>query len=176
MSAETDKTIEPSSTPQCSPLPRGEVALSGPGEGRRFPRSAMLRLADQACCAGLVLASLVAMAISFLYQGGLRGRLIDVEKADKHSLHFQLDINQADWPQWSVLPGIGEMLAKRIVQSRETDGPFRSHDDLQRVRGIGPKTLANIREYLLPLEGGKPLPPGEVGGNLPVRENSVDNS
>jgi competence protein ComEA len=113
----------------------------------------LLRRADQACCAGLIVAGLVAMAISAIYQGGLRGRLINIEKADKQAIQFQLDINRADWPEWSVLPGIGEMLAKRIVQSRQTDGPFRSLDDLQRVRGIGPKTMENIREYLVPVDG-----------------------
>ena len=116
----------------------------------RFPP--LLRLTDQACCAGLVIMALTAMGISFVYQGGLRGRLIDIEKENKQTLHFQLDVNEADWPEWSLLPGIGEMLAKRIVQSRQTDGPFRSHEDLQRVRGIGPKTLEHLRVYLLPIE------------------------
>jgi competence protein ComEA len=116
--------------------------------------SAILRFTDQACCAGLVIFALIAMGISFVYQGGLRGRLIDVEKTEKRSLPFQLDVNHADWPEWSVLPGIGEMLAKRIVASRQADGPFRSHHELQRVRGIGPKTLERIREYLLAIEDG----------------------
>jgi competence protein ComEA len=50
------------------------------------------------------------------------------------------------------LPEIGEALAKGIVESREQDGPFASHDDLDRVRGIGPKTLERIRPYLRPVE------------------------
>ena len=39
-------------------------------------------------------------------------------------------------------------LAERIVESRETGGPFRDNDDLRRVRGIGARTLENIRPYL----------------------------
>lgn len=50
-----------------------------------------------------------------------------------------------------MLPGLGETLAKRIVASRESEGPFRDHDDLRRVRGIGPRTLERIRPYLLPI-------------------------
>jgi competence protein ComEA len=142
--------------PECTkPTPRDPRDVGSGSMGpaaRRFNHSSWLRMADQACCAGLVIFGLAAMAISFAYQGGLRGRLIDVEKAVKRPLRFQLDINRADWPEWSVLPGIGEMLAKRIVQSRQLNGPFRSHDDLQRVHGIGPKTVERIREYLLPME------------------------
>jgi DNA uptake protein ComE-like DNA-binding protein len=42
-------------------------------------------------------------------------------------------------------------LAHRIVDSRKTLGPFTDHDALRRVRGIGPKTLQQIRPYLLPV-------------------------
>ena len=59
------------------------------------------------------------------------------------------------WPELSQLPGIGETLARRIVESRVDDGPFVDHSDLTRVRGIGPRTLARIAPYLLPMpEGG----------------------
>jgi competence protein ComEA len=51
-----------------------------------------------------------------------------------------------------LLPGIGETLARRIVASRETDGPFRNHTDVLRVQGIGPRTLERIRPYFSPLE------------------------
>jgi len=64
---------------------------------------------------------------------------------------FQVDINQAEWPELSQLPGIGPTLALRIVESRQNDGPFRGHDDLRRVRGIGPRTLQRITPYLVPM-------------------------
>ena len=47
-----------------------------------------------------------------------------------------------------LLPGIGETLAKRIVQSREADGPYRRPDDLQRVKRIGPGKVREMRPYL----------------------------
>jgi competence protein ComEA len=115
-----------------------------------------LRRIDQACCAGLLVAAMTAMVSTWLYQGGLRGRVIDVERASLGTVRFQLDVNRAEWPEWSLLPGIGEMLAKRIVHSRETSGRFRSHEDLLRVRGIGPKTLERIRPFLLPVERVEP--------------------
>jgi len=61
---------------------------------------------------------------------------------------YRIDINQADWPAWAQLPGIGETLARRIVAERESHGPFVSIDDLRRVKGVGVKTLEKMRPHL----------------------------
>ena len=52
-----------------------------------------------------------------------------------------------------MLPGVGETLARRIVDSRQSAGPFLDHRDLLRVPGVGPVTLEAIQPYLLPLPG-----------------------
>jgi len=54
------------------------------------------------------------------------------------------DVNNANRYQLMRLPGIGDVLADRIIASREKDGPFRSLRDLQRVFGIGPKKAAML--------------------------------
>jgi competence protein ComEA len=61
---------------------------------------------------------------------------------------FRLDINAATWVEWMQLDRLGEKMARRIVADREENGPFLSIDDLQRVHGIGPKTLAALRPHL----------------------------
>ncbi|MEO0630952.1 MAG: helix-hairpin-helix domain-containing protein [Planctomycetota bacterium] len=43
-----------------------------------------------------------------------------------------------------MLPGIGAVYAERIVAERQANGVFTSVRDLQRVRGIGPKTAAKL--------------------------------
>jgi competence protein ComEA len=111
-----------------------------------------LRSADQAAVAGLLCLAMAAIAGSWIYRGGLQGRLIDVQQAEPRAIDFQLDINTAPWPEWTLLPGIGETLARRIVASRETEGPFRNHADVIRVPGIGPRTLERIRPYFAPLQ------------------------
>lgn len=61
---------------------------------------------------------------------------------------FEIDINAAGPREWAQLSGIGDILAQRIVDDRTTHGPFRSIDDVQRVKGIGAKTLDKMRPHL----------------------------
>ncbi|HJT33855.1 MAG TPA: helix-hairpin-helix domain-containing protein [Pirellulales bacterium] len=111
----------------------------------------LLKRADQAAVGGLVLVALVAMAAWWLRQGGWQGRLIEIDRQPKLEARFVVDINRADWPELAQLPGIGRTLAQRIVASRDEQGPFVDHDELRRVRGIGPKTLEKMRPYLRPI-------------------------
>ena len=60
----------------------------------------------------------------------------------------RIDINTADWKALAKLPGIGEVLAKRIVEFRNKYGPFASVEDLLSVTGIGEKKLNNIISYI----------------------------
>ncbi len=123
-----------------------------PGEKRSW----LLRGTDQAGVAILVAAGLATAIGWWVAQGGLQGRLIEVEHAQPQDAAFQVDINRADWPELAQLPGVGRNLAQRIVDSRSTRGPFVDHEDLRRVRGVGPKTLENIRPYL------RPMPPSRA--------------
>ena len=56
-----------------------------------------------------------------------------------------IDLNQASAGDLEALPGIGPVLAQRIVDWRTTNGPFRSIDELGEVSGIGDALLAQIR-------------------------------
>ncbi len=56
-----------------------------------------------------------------------------------------LNVNAASASALETLPGIGPTYAERIVQYRSAQRPFQRVDELQRIRGIGPKTLADLR-------------------------------
>jgi competence protein ComEA len=68
----------------------------------------------------------------------------------KHRVLFNLRIlvNQASVRDLEAVPGIGPALAQRIVKARAARGGFNSLDDLGDVKGIGPKKLAKLKEYL----------------------------
>lgn len=56
-----------------------------------------------------------------------------------------INLNRASAAELQGLPGVGPVLAERIVADREAQGPYASVDDLDRVSGIGPAILANLR-------------------------------
>lgn len=55
-----------------------------------------------------------------------------------------VNINTADAQELAGLPGIGEVLAERIVDYRNTHGPFASPEELLNVNGIGTSKLEAI--------------------------------
>lgn len=59
-----------------------------------------------------------------------------------------IDINTADVETLSTLPGIGPTLAQRIVEYRETYGPFYFIEDIMNVEGISDTTFENIRDLI----------------------------
>jgi len=56
-----------------------------------------------------------------------------------------LDLNRSTAIELTRLPGIGAVLARRIVDAREADGPFSSVDELRRVPGVSARRLERVR-------------------------------
>ncbi|MEK6557847.1 MAG: helix-hairpin-helix domain-containing protein, partial [Candidatus Margulisiibacteriota bacterium] len=50
--------------------------------------------------------------------------------------------------QWDKLPGISPKVAQHIVEFRLQNGPFHAVEDLLKIKGIGPKTLGKVRQYI----------------------------
>lgn len=62
---------------------------------------------------------------------------------------FPINLNTADLPQLEALPGIGPVLAERILQYREEVGGFSGTEELLQVEGIGEKRLEDILDYIM---------------------------
>jgi len=62
---------------------------------------------------------------------------------------FPINLNTATAEQLEAIPGIGPVLAQRIIEYRQTRGRFQSVDELLEVRGIGPKRLESMRPYVV---------------------------
>ena len=68
-------------------------------------------------------------------------------KPAEKKVSYPVNINTASRRELEALPGIGEVLAQRIIDYRNANGPFHSVDDLVKVKGIGEKTLEKIKPY-----------------------------
>jgi competence protein ComEA len=56
-----------------------------------------------------------------------------------------LDLNRASAEELQALPGIGPVLAQRVVEYRSSAGGFRRVEDLRQVKGIGAKKYDRVR-------------------------------
>ena len=112
---------------------------ASPAVGRRLPRPLLLVL------------TLVALALTFrLYLQGVQSTLRVPIAASAPML---VDLNRASADELMLLRGIGPARARTIVEDRRRRGPFRSVDDLQRVHGVGPATIAGLRGMVTVAEG-----------------------
>jgi predicted flap endonuclease-1-like 5' DNA nuclease len=68
---------------------------------------------------------------------------------DSFSLSYVRDplrfLSTAPADSLQLLPGVGPVLATRLLDARRGLGSFRSWDDVDRVRGIGPKTIERLK-------------------------------
>jgi competence protein ComEA len=59
-----------------------------------------------------------------------------------------VNVNTATVQELQLLPRVGPALAQRILEFREKNGPFKSPEELMRVKGIGEKSFALLKPYV----------------------------
>ena len=59
-----------------------------------------------------------------------------------------ININTANTADFTFLPGIGEAKAKKIIDYRNSHGPFKTIEEIKNVNGIGESTFENIKPYI----------------------------
>jgi competence protein ComEA len=136
--------VEPQKSAQKSNA-GGRAGDSTAPEARSF---LWLKQADQWLLGVLLCAGTILLGVHWVRINGwvARGEPVQVLTADGY--FYTLDVNHATWVEWAQLDGIGETLARRIVQDRLDRGPFADIEDVSRVRGIGQKTMDRIRPHL----------------------------
>jgi competence protein ComEA len=60
----------------------------------------------------------------------------------------KINVNTAGIAELTTLPGIGQKLAERIIAQRQAAGPFKSPEDLLKVKGIGEKNLKKVADLI----------------------------
>jgi competence protein ComEA len=73
---------------------------------------------------------------------------LSIPEAGESALPQRIDINRAEAWLIQALPDIGPTTAQNIIDHRRQNGPFRSIDDLLKVKGIGLVTLGKIKDLI----------------------------
>jgi len=105
------------------------------------------------CTFGLLTVSGTTYAASTKKEVAASTDTAKMTKADtgKKEIPHDVNINTADKALLVQLPGIGPVTADTIIKYRQTNGQFKSIEELTKVKGIGDKTLAKLKPYLLHL-------------------------
>jgi len=85
----------------------------------------------------------LSASLSFA-QGTAKG---EAAKAAVQSV-AKININKATVEQLTELKGIGESYAKKIVEYRDKNGPFKKIEDIKEVKGIGDKLFEKIKDQI----------------------------
>ena len=72
----------------------------------------------------------------------------ETAKMEEKTVSFPIDLNRAGKEELMALPGIGDVLAQRILDYRAEHGPFRTVEELMNVEGIGKKRMEEMLELI----------------------------
>ena len=100
----------------------------------------------------LFLAGLLLLSVYDRQQSGKEPAAVETERtaAQEEVLAelVPLNLNSATEAELAGLPGIGEELARRIVEYREVHGPFDTVEEIMEVSGIGEKKFEDMKERI----------------------------
>ncbi len=74
---------------------------------------------------------------------------LQIKKSSTAKKYPNVEINSADTSLWAVLPGIGPVISRRIVEYRERLGGFVSTDQLLEVYGFSPILYEDLKVYFI---------------------------
>ncbi len=73
---------------------------------------------------------------------------LQVEPGHRQLAPVRIDLNHDPWVRLTLIEGIGEILANRIVTARTTQGPFRSLEEVMAIDGVPDAPLEAARPWL----------------------------
>ena len=91
----------------------------------------------------LIIVALLGLGINFLTKHCSQIRVIGYVSQDID----KINLNQADREALIDIPGIGKMLAQRIIDYRQQNGGFNDIAELENIKGIGKSKYEAIKEY-----------------------------
>lgn len=112
------------------------------------PSALWLRRADQGVIAIFLIIGTSLLFLNWLRLSRWGAEPVEIERLPDRRVEYRININRATKYELAELDGIGPVLAGRIVDNRDLNGPFSSSEDLLRVHGIGQKTLEKLKPHL----------------------------
>lgn len=107
-----------------------------------------LRVNDQISIALLMSIAVLCVAVGFGERAWSKGGLTHIDRMPRNMQEFRVNLNEADWTEIAALPTIGEVMAKRVVAFRDSNGQINALASLAQIKGIGPKTLTKIEPFI----------------------------
>lgn len=92
----------------------------------------------------IVIAALAGVLITFLFSYNKR-----LEQKPREAAQLLINVNTATAADFDKLPGIGKVMAERIIKQREKKNGFKTIEDLRAVKGISAAKFEQIRKYLI---------------------------
>ncbi|WP_313017244.1 helix-hairpin-helix domain-containing protein [Macrococcoides bohemicum] len=95
-----------------------------------------------------------AMVVYIPFKGEVKQDKFSMyQQAGTHNSNAQNDkkvinINTSEQSALEEIPGIGPKKAQEIIQYRETNGGFKSIEEIKEIKGIGDKTFENLKDYI----------------------------
>lgn len=74
---------------------------------------------------------------------------LEIERGPDATPPFRIDLNHDPWQRIALIDGIGEILARRIVDTRRDRGPFLLLEEVMEIPGIPDRPIEEAREWLL---------------------------
>jgi competence protein ComEA len=136
-----------------SDAPVNDESIATPSTPATDPKTESLELpmflkADLAVALGVMLLTVSALSGYLLFRWCFPDNRPQIYRPAQLQYEYWIDINQATWVEWMLLPEIGDKLAHKIVDYRTEHGPFKAIDDLLKINGIGKKNFENIKPHL----------------------------
>lgn len=91
----------------------------------------------------------IIFIVTVLLLGSVMGIFYPVPKEKTEKLtSFPININSAKTEELVLLPGIGDVIAKRILDYRSQNNGFKSKDEIMQVKGIGRVKFEKMKDKI----------------------------
>lgn len=90
----------------------------------------------------------VTVPMEFATAPAMQAETVSEPTAESTEIVFPISINHGSKEEFMALPGIGEVLAERIVNYREENGAFSNKEELLNVEGVGKKRVEEIMDLI----------------------------